>query len=97
LDELSTRLNDAAKKYKEALGNMLKHQESFGKVLLEVYEPIQGKFQSNDSLSTVRSRFYELFSLAVVGLAKRTVRIHLKSRCLEPGSITRSAPVLGLI
>ena len=44
LDQLSNRLLESAKKYKESLAAMLKHQESFAKTLLEVYQPIQGRF-----------------------------------------------------
>lgn len=46
LQQLSIRLHDAASKYREAAQSMLKHQEAFSKVLLEVYEPIPGKFES---------------------------------------------------
>ena len=41
---MSSRLHDSAKKYKDALAAMIKHQESFARVLLEVYQPISGRF-----------------------------------------------------
>jgi hypothetical protein len=47
LQQLSVRLHDAASKYREAVQSMLKHQEAFSKVLLEVYEPIPGKFEGS--------------------------------------------------
>lgn len=58
MDQLTSRLSDGAKKYKEALAAMLKHQESFAKTLLEVYEPITGKFPSADNLSGSEGMLY---------------------------------------
>eukprot|EP00158_Paraphelidium_tribonemae_P002864 Partr_v1_DN25735_c0_g1_i2_m74576 putative Actin-associated protein len=50
LDQLSGRLHDSATKYKLALTAMLKHQQSFAQTLLECYEPIQGRYQSQESV-----------------------------------------------
>jgi hypothetical protein len=52
LQQLSSRLADAAKKYQEALQSMLKHQEQFSRVLMEVYEPIPGKYDGQTTGSS---------------------------------------------
>ena len=49
LDQLSQRLHESAAKYKDALAAMLKHQESFAKTLLEVYQPIVGRYAGVES------------------------------------------------